>query len=1175
MSQGGVIMAEIRGIPFTENQSEAVKNLKQNLAITAGAGSGKTRVLTERYLEILLKQKDGLMYQKDALERIVAITFTKKAASEMKDRIRQRLKQYFNDNSNQLTQQEKDWIIYLLDNISQARISTIHSFCRELLRENLFSVGFKEDFEILEGLKQENLLNQAVTEVVDEIRSDKEHSLYNLLWELNYSYGKKKLFNICREMLLQRNQLDKLLNELQNKELKVKLEELISNDNFKQLKGYLTKEEFQATIQALSQLESKNDSAGVKKVKQVVELAEKLLATLEQFQAQTDAQSEKKAELLELHFKLLKQLYNAKKDKAVNIYGQMNASDWVGGNDTKLKANTLFNELIDLIPNAGQKVVETSTINSAVITKLLKLYRPLAKKYQQLKLEQGFLDFIDLEKRVAKKLQEDYQLVKKLRAKIEFMLVDEFQDTNQMQWDILRPLVTTDEAKKELVKGKLFIVGDPKQSIYGFRRADVRIFNQVMNKIVESNPTGKIKLSKNFRSNRAIIEFINHIFDNIFPTSQDQADEYDVLHQQLSFGRNVKYQSAIETEPDSHLELLLTPYSSDDEADKGDYEGQLLAEKIKWLVEESEQKIFKNKNLEAVDYGDIAILMRSRTRLKKYETALERAGIDYQTVKGVGFYQHQEIYDIYLALKVLLTPEDDAASYGLFRSPLFAISDDQLFKLMIKGEKSLLAEVCQANLEIADKFSKWQRLKQEASLDQLITTILIDCGAYASYLAGSAGEQRRANLKKIIAEASEFAQQEGNNLYLFLEQLKQLMEEEEGEGEQELITDKQKVKLMTIHAAKGKEFPVVFIADLNHPGHTPSDDLICAEIDGREEIGVKYYKQDLKQAKSSSYQIIKNHRQAKEEFESKRVFYVGATRAEEMLFLSSAVRLSSKGKVKLNNGLKWLMQGLDYKAKELSQLLASDKTEELKRLSLDNGRQLELKLTVAKPELPDVKTKQEIVAVNEEKELYLLTKEQQKELTTKIKSPSSLVKKERNTRQSAKAKKAEIAWQSKSRAALKGSLVHEGIEMLIKTGAVDFDYLTANYSALLEEKELKTEVTNTLEKIKTSAEFQKITAGECKTEVEFFLADDENEYLTGSIDLLFKDSSGKWAVVDWKTNQINSQADIKKHLENYQPQLKAYQKAVKKMTGQKEVATYLYFTEAEGKMLYANRVIDN
>ncbi|SJZ77295.1 UvrD-helicase domain-containing protein [Selenihalanaerobacter shriftii] len=1176
---------EIRGMKFTPDQAQAVQNLDKNLAINAGAGSGKTRVLTERYLEILLTPQDqgGLMYKEDALDKIVAITFTKKAASEMKERIRERLTDYLANNltDSKDNKKERDWVFKLLDNLAKAKVSTIHSFCSDIIRNNLFELGIKADFNIIEGLEERELKEEAITSVLEKIINEEDSKFHKELQEITYSYGKRRLFDILNEMLDNTEGVESFLVENDSKELHDVINKGVYNDSLEAIEEYLNNQELKEEIKELGEYTPKNISRGVKVIKSILNYYQELLSSLELYQ-ESDAPQDKDR-LLNIHFKFLSCLYNFDQNKEVKIGRAMVAADWEGGNSVKKAAYRRFESLkeiiFDKVPTVkGKPLIASDEEAAKILEILLKIYKRLDKRYHSLKEREGYLDYLDLEKRVVLAFRNNYDLVERLRRKIEFIMVDEFQDTNQTQWDIVRPLVTKDKDFNKLEEGKLFIVGDPKQSIYGFRRADVRIFNEVTQQITGNNVDDEklIKLKKNFRSNKEIIDIINYIFNNIFPKNKEEANGYDVKYQDLTFGRNNKYEEKVDEDPDSHIELLLTQYFRDDDYSSAEYEAELMANKIEWLVKESDKRIFKEDSLDSVDYGDIAILMRSRTRLKEYEEALEKFNIPYRTVQGKGFYQRQEIYDIYLVLKALIYPEDDINVFGLFRSPLFALSDDQLFELMTLDsdeDEPLLKRVFVNYPKVEDKFNKWQQLKEEMSIDRLINTILIDCGAYTTYLAGTSGEQRLANFKKLIEGASDFSQQNGNNLYLFLERLKSLMEEEDKEGDGKLeIEEGNYVRLMTIHASKGKEFPVVFLADLNNAGNARLGSFVCDEINGQEQIGIKYYDEELKRNKTSSHGMIKDNLILKDEMEGKRVFYVATTRAEEMLFLSGDIRIKRSGGITLNHSLKWLMQGLGYEVEDLVEFLESEEQEKIEEVTGEYGN-IDLKLT---------KNDRTIIEIEEEEAF----KEVKKELTTEINPdkfkldpkiifPSSLAKEEdfqgelskeevavANEVNNSKENLIEASFLNERAATLKGTLVHEMIELLSTGDKLDRDYLFNCYPESKDYPDLRTEVEKVINEIEECPEFNEILENECRPEVEFYYKR-EGKPISGSIDLLFKDEDGEWAVIDWKTNRIDDMGYVNRLVEKYQKQIEIYQEVVREMTGQEEVKGYLYFTEAD------------
>ncbi len=1155
---------EIRGMVFTDKQAQAVLTLDKNLAINAGAGSGKTRVLTERYLEILLSpvEEGGLMYQKDALNKIMAITFTRKAAGEMKDRIRKRFEKYLSENRGDLSSKESEWVFYILDNLNQGRISTIHSFCSEILRKYFFKAKLRSDFKVLEGLEERALEDEAITNVLDKVRNSSDKELYQKLWYLTFIYGKAGLINIFNSMLGIRDRLDGVLSSRDIANVNGDLAELVYSINIRVIKNYLENEEVQAIVKALGDYYPKEESEGVMVVNQIIDLYPKIAKKLSKYSK--NQKTDTKLDLLQLHFDLIRCCYDFEQDKELSIWRKMKAGDWEGGNDSKKAVNNLHKEfksaILSLMPdNNGTPIIvdeaNDTLVDPEILESLLEIYQLIKEKYQGLKDSKGYLDYLDLEEKTVQLFEENYDLVKELRDELSFIMVDEFQDTNPLQWKIISPLVTRDGDYNKLDENKLFVVGDPKQSIYGFRRADVRIFNQVLDQISPDRAEDRIiKLKDNFRSNQGIIDFVNILFKEIMIEEND----YDVAYEGLEYGRRVTFSKEIRENLESHLEILVTSKpDSDDDYSSAEIEGENIAKKIKWLVSKSGKKIAKEKEQVPVTYGDIAILMRSRSRLKAYEAALEEYNIPYQTVGGLGFYQQQEIYDIYLALKGLVFPQDDLNIFGLMRSPLFALSDDQLFSLIVdsKGygftDESLLERVFKVKPEIKEKFSKWLELKNKVSIDHLINIILIDCGAYGSYLAGAKGEQCLANIEKLLNNAAEFSYRSEGDLYKFVKELELLINSEEKEGTAE-VEDSEgsgKVKLMTIHASKGKEFPVVFLANINSKPRINTSPIICDEVENKDYLGLRYYNDQLHKEKNFAYGILRKEIEDKELMEEKRIFYVGVTRAEEMLFLSGVV---DQDKPKLYNTFKWLIEdGLKY---DLAEFLADKEDSDKVKIEVED-RKLAIAVTKGSKELDlgeddaEEDLKQEISLDLSEDFNY------GKEIVT----PSQLLKDKEEAEDN---QALSLSLSTTKYGGLKGSIVHKAIELMVKGLEVDLDYILNLYPQHQEYTNLKDEVVKIISRLKECDEFKELIKTKYREEVPFYL-ETEDKKVGGTIDLIFKDEDGRLAVVDWKTNRIDKSEDIYKLKERYREQVRVYQQAVKEISGQEEVKGYIYLVNGK------------
>ena len=298
---------------------------------------------------------------------------------------------------------------------------------------------------------------------------------------------------------------------------------------------------------------------------------------------------------------------------------------------------------------------------------LLTLYTRILNAYRIAKLSQGKLDFNDLQLKTRDLLQNNQEIRQQLVDRHKYYMVDEYQDTNELQSELVMLLTN------ELEGAKLFIVGDPKQSIYGFRGADVRVFEKTKQKIGEKNGRD-ISLAENFRSLRDTIGFVNYFFDRLMTDGTDT--EFEVPYGHLTLARSADANGTVE---------ILLGKQGEDTAD----EYTLIAHHIKNLKARGATVSERGKNggerKRPIQYGDIAILIRSRRHLPDIENALLEADIPYLTTGGVGFYQRQEIYDIWNYLHFLNKPTENHTSLAaVLRGPAFGISDTELYEISLQ-----------------------------------------------------------------------------------------------------------------------------------------------------------------------------------------------------------------------------------------------------------------------------------------------------------------------------------------------------------------------------------------------------------------------------------------------------------------------------------------------------------
>lgn len=481
---------------------------------------------------------------------------------------------------------------------------------------------------------------------------------------------------------------------------------------------------------------------------------------------------------------------------------------------------------------------------------LLMLLEQLDSAYRQLKDEHGWCDFADLQRKAHHVLQHVPEIRTKYGKQFRHILVDEFQDTSPIQQSILDLLERGGDGGTSL-----FMVGDARQSIYRFRGANVKGFEQMRKQLGESETF--IELRENFRSCASLVAFVSDLTKTLFE------DE----------GAVPGIPSSVEEEPT--VELLVPILS--DEQDPREMEADLIAKRI--------------LEIGPAMWGDIAILLQTRTHLAKYRKALEIHGIPYTVYAGSGYWERQEVQDVYHLLRLIENPGDDLALLGYLRGPLVGLTDDGLWRLaandgLTKGFLNSANDEC-ASLTKEDRL---RLTKAHDLLTRLRTrydeTGLADWIYRVLYEEGIAERLGGTSFDRIVRMADECEKRGEIHLSDLLAWWKRLLEQDEKDGEEASQQIKGAVRIMTIHAAKGLQFPIVFVADLTHRFTMGVGRLHMSDTLG---LTLKYYDEIEK-----SWFPSLSHAKAVEEertamvSEQMRLFYVAVTRAQERLILSGA-----------------------------------------------------------------------------------------------------------------------------------------------------------------------------------------------------------------------------------------------------------------------------------------------
>ncbi len=843
----------------TPQQAAALETRAVSIALSAGAGCGKTYVLTRRFLahvdpddsQIAAALAAGQKELAD-LPQLIAITFTERAAREMRERIRsETLKRL-----QAADEAAAPYWLQLFRSLDTARISTFHAFCASLLRSHAVEAGLDPSFAILEENTARTLASETAEDTLREALSTNEPEILALASQ----YGIEGL----------RDRAVALAGEIRGHDAQVWLEQQPADIAAAWKKRYETT--FLAQVH-------RDLLRG--------EWHRKLQAVLPGLMQRNAKFAPVGGELQELPLDIAKA--NAAGKDVFSLWERFREIAMPGKVKKLLdkedyeKFQPVFEQVRDQLKDLRSKYALDTSNDLAGAERslaLLRLAMQVVQAYEQRKRLENGLDFTDLQLRARDLLADpaNEEMLLRLRRNLRLLLVDECQDTDPVQVEILRALTGSPDTNK------LFIVGDYKQSIYRFRGADPAVFVQLRG---ETPVNGRLPLSQNFRSQPGIISFVN----TLFASSLDSPEEpYEPL---------VAHRPSAHTEP--CVEFLWPPAPPEEKVSEHRLtEARWIARRLRQLLESGEPLIGnKDGTARPVQLGDIAILFRSLPNVQLYEEALREHGIPYYLVGGHAFYAQQEIYDLLNLLSAVQSSADEIALAGVLRSPIFGLTDETLFwlarengslegafTLEVKWPKTIDASQLEHAKQAACILAELRQFKDRLPITDLIRRVLDLTGYDAALAAEFLGERKLANLEKLIEMARVFDRSTTLGLADFIVQLREFVVNEPKESLAATHPENTNVvKLMSIHKSKGLEFPVVVVPDLER---RPNSDSTQVAFDP--ELGPLA---DAGPGGSGVTSGLMMHRAAQTraaEEESTRLFYVATTRAADYLILSSSIK---------------------------------------------------------------------------------------------------------------------------------------------------------------------------------------------------------------------------------------------------------------------------------------------
>ena len=900
-------------VRLTDQQRGALDRGVGSIVLSAGAGCGKTTVLAERFLQEL--EGDGAR----PLCSVVALTFTEKAARELRQRIRARCREKIEFGQ---AGEAAHWRT-ILRGLEAAPIGTFHEFCGQMLRSHAVESRIDPESVILDDSIARALRDQALRITLRAALSDQDLDLIDLAVD----YGLGQIYDT--------------------------LGELVGSTTRRDLETWVGQSPEQVLDLWRTLWEREGRPALLRQLSHAVRCCREALLPLNSVSPKLAA---RRAELLPLLDDV--EAGNCPDSRLDELQQVARISDLRGKDvwpspEIKEQIQKRLEKLREALAKTRRRLVWNPKLTEEEILSRRRLARLALKarhEYERLKEDRHGLDFDDLQLRFVELLREHPEIFNDSRraedrdgSMFEFILVDEFQDTDRLQSEILQRL-----GGSEFLNGRVFVVGDFKQSIYGFRGAEPAIFREWQETFPAS---GRRDLGENFRSVPGVIHFVNALYAECFGpsgTRRNQPEDRDdppgelnrlaPMRDGLSNPRPVveflwaDLESARSATGEATGPAKKSPRPKVKVQELRGAEAICLARHLRERLDQG-WTIFdrKTKRTRFAGPGDVAFLFRAMTDVGPYESALAREGFDHHTVGGAAFFAQQEIHDVINVLSVVEDPLDEVAMAGALRSPFFSMSDNGLYWLATSFPGGLTAGLAGSesieNLSPTDRrqairartlLASWRETKDRVPIAALLARILDESGYEAALVCEFLGPRKLANTRKLVSMARGFDRQGGFLVADFVAQLRAHRDDPPRE-EQASTSDEEgsSIRLMSIHQAKGLEFPIVVVPDLNRSSDQrnrlaathPELGLVVrpsqaepTEEDSNEE--------DDPGGGSLGWETYRAINREQEEQESLRLFYVATTRARDHLILSAGFPLDQEPK---STALRLLAERFDLK----------------------------------------------------------------------------------------------------------------------------------------------------------------------------------------------------------------------------------------------------------------------
>lgn len=879
--------AEIgKEMPKTPEQIEAIYRTGTNILVSASAGSGKTFVMTERIINLIL---NGV-----SLKNLFISTFTNKAAAELKLRLDKKIRE---TRAHERSFEEIHLLTTALQDLSTADIGTMDSFTLKFLKENFYLKNLDPTFRLLvDSTEQEVIKRDIFDQLVEEHLADQGIISQERFIQVMNNFSSDRKIDAFYSVL---NKINTFADSLENPI------DWLENDF---LNGFSTYQSFtdlpdtftnglQESLQEIYRALLENLSSGVITGPAKINNTEEFLANFEYlYDCLGQKQFQKFAEFYrQMKFQFVPNANNKDNRDEVLEAQKLSLKTLITTNKARL------DQFIEAIKH--QDIIEKYHQPASALTHDLQVIAlAFYQRYHDYKLKNACLEYADVTHLTIEILQENEVLRKVYQTQYFEVMVDEYQDTNHLQEAMLRLLSNGKNS---------FMVGDVKQSIYGFRLADPSLFMSKYEAYQQPDADGKlIRLKENFRSYPEIINFTNQIFEHLM----------DKKIGEMVYGPEEKLvvgnpKLAQETSPDLTAELLIykdekSVSSETDDAVSTD-ELVVTAQAIRQLLSKGTQP------------KDIVILVRSKTNNAEIERVLQSFDIPVVLDEGkMNYLQAMEVLVMLDVLRAIDNPLFDVSFVALLKSPLFDFSENDLAIISLQAsndvnfydkyqkarcQNGLKADLIDTTLSVKlqhfeNTFSKWCQLAHQESLHSLIWEIYRDTHYY-DYVGGMKnGQLRQANLAALADRAATYESSGYKGLFQFIKMIDNFMDSKNDLAAVNIALPSDAVRVMTIHKSKGLEFPYVFILNVNKKFNTKdlSSDLILSRKNG---AGISFLADFKKEIDTEfPYAIVKMttlpqmanalEKEYQALAEEMRMLYVAFTRAVKKIYMVGKVDAS-------------------------------------------------------------------------------------------------------------------------------------------------------------------------------------------------------------------------------------------------------------------------------------------